>query len=285
MEINYIKRKDLDVKKYDFCIENSIQSRIYAFSWYLDIVAHKWDVLVLDDYKAVMPVPWKRKYGIKYVAQPPYCQQLGVFSLEEFNQELLFVNQLKRKFKKINYNFNTKNRLSDLDCRVNYILKLDKDHTTLFKSFSKGRKHAVKKAIKNNLSISNVSLKELIRIQEENYNYKGFEKNVLLKLVKKLIQQDKGFLRGIYKNEELLGGAFFTKTNHRITYLFSTFTKSGRDLQAASFLIDNSIKENENSQIILDFEGGNIPSIATFFKSFGTEKEVFFQLNQKLKLF
>jgi hypothetical protein len=46
MKINYIKRKDLDIEKYDACIENSSQSRVYAFSWYLDIVAGKWDALV-----------------------------------------------------------------------------------------------------------------------------------------------------------------------------------------------------------------------------------------------
>ena len=51
--IHYVKREDLEVEKYNNCIENSIQSRIYAFSWYLDIVADYWDVLVLDDYKAV----------------------------------------------------------------------------------------------------------------------------------------------------------------------------------------------------------------------------------------
>ncbi|WP_373942482.1 hypothetical protein OEG92_04340 [Polaribacter sejongensis] len=68
--IQYVKRKDLNILKYDACIENSIQSRIYAFSWYLDIVADNWDVLVLGDYKAVMPLPWKQKYFIKYITQP-----------------------------------------------------------------------------------------------------------------------------------------------------------------------------------------------------------------------
>ena len=29
--IQYIKRKNLNIEKYDACIENSVQSRIYAF--------------------------------------------------------------------------------------------------------------------------------------------------------------------------------------------------------------------------------------------------------------
>ena len=73
------KETNLDVDKYDACIENSIQSRIYAFSWYLDIVADNWDVLVLDDYKAVMPIPWKKKYFIKYIAQPLFLSAIGCF--------------------------------------------------------------------------------------------------------------------------------------------------------------------------------------------------------------
>ena len=45
--IKYVRRKDLDIKKYNNCIEKSIQSRIYAFSWYLDVVAENWSVLVV----------------------------------------------------------------------------------------------------------------------------------------------------------------------------------------------------------------------------------------------
>ena len=66
--IRHITRDTLDVQKYDNCIANAINSRVYAYSWYLDIVADaKWDVLVLDDYKAVMPLPKRRKYFINYV--------------------------------------------------------------------------------------------------------------------------------------------------------------------------------------------------------------------------
>ncbi|MDP4600608.1 MAG: hypothetical protein NWS84_05650, partial [Polaribacter sp.] len=86
--ILYLKRAALDVEKYDLCIENSIQSRIYAFSWYLDIVADHWDVLVLNDYEAVMPLPWKKKFGLKYITQPYFCQQLGIFSKEEISEEI-----------------------------------------------------------------------------------------------------------------------------------------------------------------------------------------------------
>ncbi|MDA9093212.1 hypothetical protein N9J92_05085, partial [Polaribacter sp.] len=67
--IHIIERKDLDVDKYDACIADSVQSRIYAFSWYLDVVTDNWDILILNDYEAVMPLPWKQKYFLKYITQ------------------------------------------------------------------------------------------------------------------------------------------------------------------------------------------------------------------------
>ena len=45
--IKYVKRNELDIEKYNACVENSLQSRVYGFSWYLDIVADHWDALVL----------------------------------------------------------------------------------------------------------------------------------------------------------------------------------------------------------------------------------------------
>ena len=81
--IRCLKRNEIDVEKYNTCIKNAVQSNIYAFSWYLDIVTDNWAVLVLNDYEAVMPLPWKQKYFIKYVTQPLWTLQLGVFSLDE----------------------------------------------------------------------------------------------------------------------------------------------------------------------------------------------------------
>ena len=86
MSIKYIHREHLDEEKYNQCIATSLQSKIYAFSWYLDIVCDNWDVLVLDDYEAVMPIPWRKKYGIKYVYPPFWVLQLGVFSNEVIDE-------------------------------------------------------------------------------------------------------------------------------------------------------------------------------------------------------
>ena len=80
MSIKYILREHIDEDKYNECITISKQSLIYGYSWYLDIVCDQWDALILDDYVAVMPIPWRKKYGITYVYPPLWLLQLGIFS-------------------------------------------------------------------------------------------------------------------------------------------------------------------------------------------------------------
>ena len=276
--IQYVKRQHLDVSKYDLCIENSIQSRIYAFSWYLDIVADHWDVLVLGDYKAVMPVPWKIKYGIKYVVQPYFCQQLGVFSKEKFDdiEVLHFVEEIPKKFVKVNLQLkNYFSQNTSFSIKKNYILSLNDCHEKLFKSFNKGRKHAIKSAEKHQLTLKKVSVNTLIDIQKDNYSYE-FSADQIKKL-KDLstisIKKKNAFIHGVFNKDVFLGGGFFLKTNLRIIYLFSAFNSQGKSNQAASFLINSVIKEYQNTDLILDFEGGNISSIGLFFNSFGAQTE------------
>lgn len=274
--ILYLKRAALDVEKYDLCIENSIQSRIYAFSWYLDIVADHWDVLVLNDYEAVMPLPWKKKFGLKYITQPYFCQQLGIFSKEEISEEIQrqFIRKIPLKFLKVSLALNSHNLLIGQQIKKNLSVKLNKNYESICKNYSKGRKHAIKVAEKNQLMVAETSIQSLIDIQKKFYQYE-FSEEKLQKLSIQLLHQQKGAILGIFKDEVLLGGALFVFSTKRIVYLFSAFTELGRELQVASFLLNYMLKKNENSQRIFDFEGGNLPNMGKFYRSFGAEEECF----------
>ena len=274
--ILYLKRAALDVEKYDLCIENSIQSRIYAFSWYLDIVADHWDVLVLNDYEAVMPLPWKKKIGLKYITQPFFCQQLGIFSKEEISEEIQrqFIRKIPLKFLKVSLALNSHNLLIGQQIKKNLSVKLNKNYESICKNYSKGRKHAIKVAEKNQLMVAETSIQSLIDIQKKFYQYE-FSEEKLQKLSIQLLHQQKGAILGIFKDEVLLGGALFVFSTKRIVYLFSAFTELGRELQVASFLLNFMLTKNENSQLIFDFEGGNILNMGKFYRSFGAEEEIY----------
>ncbi|MBU3049861.1 hypothetical protein KNV96_17100, partial [Chryseobacterium indologenes] len=82
--IKRLKYHEIDFVKYSQCLENSEQRKYTATKDFLDITSKKqWEVLVYNDYEAVMPVPFIRKYGVKIVHNPKLCQQLGVFSKKD----------------------------------------------------------------------------------------------------------------------------------------------------------------------------------------------------------
>ena len=290
--IHYVKRKDLDLNKYDACINNAINSRIYGYSWYLDIVADNWDALVLNDYEAVMPLPWRQKYFIKYIYPPAWTQQLGVFSNFKIEADLVeqFVNSIPKKFKKVTIQFNSENDLSlfKTEKRINYILKLDKPYEEIYKGYRKDRKDRLKQVENKKNILRNIKIEELVIVGKCNYAYlkinnQDYEK---LKLLSASIEiNHKGFLLGVYsKSNQFLGGSFCLKEGARITYLFSVATEIGKKEHIITQVINEVIEEHSNSNFVLDFEGSMIEGVAEFYKSFGADEEVYF-LYKNYKLF
>jgi len=280
--IRFVKRNQIDEEKYNNCISKSLQSRVYAYSWYLDVVADNWGVLVQNDYDAVMPLPFQKKFLILYITQPFFTQQLGVFSKQEISEELLrlFLKNIPRKFLKIALQFNSQNKFTShkITQKNNYILSLNSEYKTLYKSFSKGRKHAIQQGLKHEYDIEEIQFSELLKLSEQHYSFeeipdKEFDK--LIKLVEVLQSKNNVKIIGVKRNQILIGGSVFIIDIHRIIYLFSAVSKTGKEKQVASLLLNNIIETHANTNKNLDFEGSMTPSIASFFKSFGASLEAY----------
>jgi len=289
-EIHYIKREQLDVSKYDMCIRDAMNSRIYAYSWYLDCVADDWDVLVLGDYLAVMPLPKRKKYFIQYIYQPAWVQQLGVFSKENIDETFVrsFVKAIPNKFRKATIYFNDQNRFTSksVSQRANYVLNLQADYFTLLSNYSKNRKHTIRKIDKNSIQL--IESENHHNILPFYYDY-IFDKSGLNerdmqnlnKLLSHAYQIDKAFVvEAVTEKNNKLGGAIFLIDNDRIYYLFSALSTDGKKEQAMTAIIDYIINKYSQKPILLDFEGSMIKGIASFFKSFGA-KNIPYRVYQK----
>ena len=289
--IKYLVHNNIDFAKYDQCIYESKNSLIYGYSWYLNCVAPGWDILILNNYEAVMPLPKRKKYGINYIFQPAWVQQLGIFSRHQLKEDLIaeFINSIPRKFKLVDILFNFDNHFSSkyLSKKDNFILNLSDSYESLFEGYNKLRKRSVKKAKKLNLIIKEVdNSKPIINLFKKN---KGIELNNInsdYELLNQLIQE--GFKRQKVevfcvknKNQNLLGGVIFLKNKNRIIYLFSAVNQEGKESQVITFIIDFVIKKYSNADMILDFEGSMITSVAKFFESFGAVKETYFWYKRK----
>lgn len=287
--IQYIKRKDLDVEKYDFCIKNSYQSRVYAFSWYLDIVADNWSVLVLDDYKAVMPIPWKMKYFIKYVYPPFWLLELGVFSLDDNTEYQSFFKVLFQKFRFVESRLNTDNKIEKDDKyflnKQMQSLSLNTDYNLILKNYRKDRKKDLSKARKADLTekwndnpenliqlFKNNVGKRTPNIQKENYVTLG-------DLIQSSIAKKVGEVLSIYDNSDnLVASAFFFKHKKTVTILVSSTDFKNRKNGANTFLIDRAIYKYSKNFNVFNFGGSSMDSIAKYFLSFGAETKEYSQI-------
>ena len=288
MLIKYIQREHLDEEKYNNCIENSIQSNSYAFSWYLDIVCDNWDVLVLDDYEAVMPIPWRKKYGIKYVYPPLWVLQLGVYSNEAINENEFLIH-LFSTFKFVELRMNTHNNVElyseFLQLKQCQKLVLNTTYSSILSKYRKDRKKDLQKATTADLIEKwNDHPSNLIELFKNNIgkrtpNIKENDYQNLEKLIAICIQKKVGEILAVYdKKNKLVASVFLLKHKNSITKLISSTNLKDRRNGANTFLIDRVIFKYHKDFSVFNFGGSSIKSVASFSKSFGAETEKYHQL-------
>ncbi len=288
--IEYIAHKNLDIAKYDICIEQSINVRIYAYSWYLDCVADDWDALVLNDYEAVMPLPRRKKYGLNYIYQIPWVQQLGIFSKDNINELLIqnFIDHIPKKYVLVDYNFNSKNNFSSkyVVKRINYVLNLDKSFEEISQNYNKNRKRIIRREFSDYIIDKNGSVEDFLDLYiNQNVNYKT-HKDSYEKLQHLLnVKHSSVHIWNVYKNEELLAGLVWLNDKNRITYLLPVATDLAKKDNIPTFIINELIKEYQNTNYILDFEGSMIEGVANFYRSFGAVKEEYCWYRKRLMVF
>ena len=288
MSIKYIHREHLDEEKYNQCIDSSLQSKIYAFSWYLDIVCDTWDVLVLNDYEAVMPIPWRKKYGIKYVYPPFWVLQLGVFSNEVIDENE-FLTPLFNKFKFVELRINTHNNFElypeFLQLKQCQKLVFNTTYSSTLSHYRKDRKKDLQKAAAADLIEKwNDHPSNLIQLFKNNIgkrtpNIKETDYENLEKLIAICIEKKIGEILSVYdKENKLVASVFLLKHKNSITKLISSTNLKDRKNGANTFLIDRVIFKYHKDFSVFNFGGSSIKSVASFSKSFGAETEKYHQL-------
>ena len=276
--IEYVARQNLHEERYNQCISNSSETRIYGYSWYLDLVCEQWGVLIYQNYEAVMPLPWNLKLGLKYITQPFFCQQLGIYSLKEIDESLirLFFTSIPTRFLRINLNTNVLLDTQKSKEQINYILDLNKEYELIFKGYRKDRKKSLRKSVDAFLSYQDFENKKvLVDLYRKVFGHLYISEkyyHTIDRVIDETFKRGNGFIRNVFHNEELICSGFFVHFNDRIYYLFGASNPQGKKVGATTFLIDSVIKQFASTATIFDFEGSNIDSIASFYKSFGSSK-------------
>ncbi|HBH48272.1 MAG TPA: hypothetical protein DDX98_06515 [Bacteroidales bacterium] len=299
-QINHITHKNIDKAAYDKCIADAPNRLVYAFSWYLDIVSPNWNALIVNDYEAVMPLPFKSKLGLRHLYQPWFSQQLGVFGkVHDIDSNSLF-NLLKKHYLFGHFSMNASNDFRFQHAkekqRLNLLLDLKRSYAQIQQSYSKNHLRNIEKANSAELNLTHdLSVESFITLYQESDLQKkvGWTKKhikQLQQLILKAEELNKGILIGVEHNNALIAATFVLIDEKRISYLFPITLEKGYALGAQFFLIDALFKEHAPTEKVFDFEGSSVEGIARFYRGFGVRQEIFnqisfgFRLNKTIQL-
>ena len=284
MKISYLHQSNIDKKKWDECIENAGNGLIYGYSFYLDAMSENWDALVADDYEIVMPLTWKRKYSIYYLYQPFFTASLGIFGNNiSADQVKSFLENVPKKFKYWDFYLNRKNLFSIPEFpmyeRSNYILPLHENYEKLKSKYASSHVRNIKRAEQyGNFVKKNIPIEDVVRLAKE--QAKSFskieDKNYLdfIQLFQFLKEKNCATTYGVYSpQDKLVASCAYLFSHKRAYYILVGNHPEGRSSGASHLMIDSFIKEHAGENLTLDFEGSNIPSLAFFYKSFGSVLE------------
>lgn len=279
--IQHLRHNEIDFQKWDASIAEC--GNIYALSWYLDIVHSGWEALVEDDYHALMPLTGGRKFGVNYLFQPYFVQQLGVFSKSPMTSEKLdaFLNAIPKKYRFAEIRLNESNTLDRIEEKFDYhrnvLLDLNQSYETIRSNYHTNTKRNLSKAENNNLQlVDTVVPYHVVALFTDNRGallnkWGDAEYARLTTLTKAAINHKSAFILGVTEKGvgQLLCAAIFMKTKDRVTFLFSGLNEEGKQRQAMTYLLDQVIQRYANQPVTFDFEGSDDDNLARFYLGFG----------------
>jgi hypothetical protein len=283
LNIQYKKRRELDTIAWDRCIESSDNGVIYAQSEWLDGMCSDWDGLVLNNYEAVMPLVWRKKWGVYYLYYPPFCAALGLFG-NHLTAAIVeaFLQAIPEKFRYWDFPLNAGNnfRLEKfaLQQRANYILSLRHDYPTIYGAYRQNLKRNIRKCADLHYYVDKgFPVAEVIALARsysipgliDHETYTRFEK-----LYNRMASKQAAVTYGV-RNQQgvLLASCVFLFSTKRAYYILVGNHPDGKTAGASHALIDAFIKDHAGLDLTLDFEGSDIRNLAFFYSSYGAIEE------------
>jgi hypothetical protein len=291
-KIQWLSADAIDRKKWDECMASASNVLVYGHSFYLDTFAQTWSAIVLNDYEAVMPLPSRKKWGFHYLFQPFLTPMLGVFGRHP--SPLLvndFLDAIPSTYKLWDISLNSANvadkRFQQQYARKNHTLSLSSAYTFIRNNYSENITRNISKAVKAGCVVKNrIPIDDIIAICRTEWpKFTSFEPNVFEHL-KNNWSSFAPFVEtyGVYSADgKLLASCAFLLYSKRACYWLVGNDPAAKDTGASPLLIDQFIQDHAGKDLLFDFEGSDVNSIAEFYQRFGAKPETYTTIyNNKL---
>jgi hypothetical protein len=271
-----------------YCKKHSVD--LYANDWWLDAVCGgDWDVVEHDGDRLAFPL--KKKYGLKLIAQPKLTLGLAAISpsskkpdLEKLLEllpsfdllDVYFLPESPRDFQSKNFKIQSRitHRLTDLS-----------DTKKVFSGFDSSRRQQIRKAEKNisvkALNDASVLFKMISLTFKRQSRKVPYSLDYVKKIYEACTMHDCGKILVAQDAEGNTHGAcFIAWDNQTAYYIMGGSDPKFKSSAAYSLLMWEAIKESAKRSKQFDFCGSSIPSVAKFFKGFGSIETPYLHLKK-----
>jgi hypothetical protein len=290
--IQHLRHSEIDKDTWD-TLHISCADRIwYMQSWVLDRCCPEWECLIDKDRGAIMPLLWRRKFGIDYLYQPYAVQQQGVFAKEPSDAlSRSFFEAVPKRFRYWDIHLNGTISASGLvdgtvEENTNQTLLLSGTAEELRAGYSQGHRRNLRKAGAAAPDIvSDLRADEFVALFRRTTAARfGGIPDGGLELLGVLLEE--GLRRGqctiLAMREEgtPIAAVCFMEWEGRSILLKSANDERGLEHQAMFHLLDHYITSKAGSGLLLDFAGSNTPSVARFNAGSGARSSVYLHLTR-----
>jgi hypothetical protein len=290
MKLHHLKNKNIDRGKWDTALSKTSNPMVYATSWYLDIVSPGWEAYVNDDFSVLIPIPIKSVLGIKLIIQPPFCQQLGLFSNTYSDHEELTPIIKRNLFATIAWQLNHQSALEKvpfLQQKTNLILPLQNHYEKLKNNFTKNCLRNISKANLGNQTVEAYdSVSQYLEFSKTHarYTLSNKKQTILTQIINTALKNGTGHLYRVISNEthETLCAGFFIKAFQRIIFLSGHSSPEGFQKKSMFMLQNYIIQKHAGSSLCVDFEGGKLSGVGRFYRGFGAIEEPYYLMENRI---
>lgn len=247
----------------DLTINHS--THFFSETNYLDAVAENWGAYVKGNYEAVLVIPYRVKFGLKWVYLPLFYRSsewVGNWTEEEKEE---IKSRLLKDFNGGNIAFEESN--VDTSDFFYQVIHPNQEHRT---NYNKLATRMLKKAQHSELKQTNelhldVFVKLIAKELQAKVGVWDEEGIAVFKnLVNNYAKDDKLKFYGAILHGELVGGIVTLISNNRILYLKGTATIEAKKMGAIYMVMDAAIHDAMQKKCTFDFGGSRVDGVARF---------------------
>ena len=290
-DVRFLSRDRIDAERWDRAVLADPVPLPYGLSWWLDASTEgRWDGLVVDDYRVVLPLPRLRRYRLLPVyIRPPFTQQIGPFGSLRDGDLRAMLGRVPTRFQvslplrpwidrdEVPSDFSVRKR-------VNFVLDLSPPFETVRRGFQKRmRQYLNQDTDMEDHVVSREEVIELCRTQlGDKGGIRGFHWQRLSAIIDACQARSLGECRGMSENGTLLCVGFYPHLAGRAFNLAAASTQAGFERRAMIHLLARKMQQMSGEPgAAFDFEGSELPGVREFFSRFGGKDEGYFVVEKQ----